>query len=275
MASKGVLDRQRIADAIIASARIHAHQVGPKLAEVLGVVTPEELTAPDFTELQLQLAQYLEMRRDALVTADEAHLQELDDDQDPRLRRDRAAEVLYERVVAIREAVNAAFGSLRGPKLLGIEGSTSQDPLTLHRQAQRALERLERAPTELPPARIDGITLDLVALANQLQPDLDALGAALQQVGHERRETETTLGERIEAQVQLDRAVGAIGRILIGWDELAGFPHFAEKIRLSLPARRTRSPVPEPSPVPEDSPPSEELPEAEIPPGPPEDGGTV
>lgn len=111
MASKGVLDRQRIGRAIIHAARTHAHEVGQQLQENLQSLLAEQETSSDFITPQLELARYLEMRLEALVAADETHLEELDDDQEPRLLRDEAAAELYSTLVRIRAAVNAGFGT--------------------------------------------------------------------------------------------------------------------------------------------------------------------
>lgn len=241
MASKGVVDRQRVGDAVIAAARTHAQQVGIALQEKLGEFTVEGEPAPNFVALQLMLARYLEDRLTRLVAADEIHLVELDDDQPPRLRRDEAAAELYTALVRIREVINAAFGSDLGTKLLGIDGATSNDPLILHRQSSRALARLRQPPMELPAVQLGGFNLDLQGLADELQPTNDELAAALREVRNEQRETESTLKVKNEALQEFDAAVGGVGRVLIGCDEIAGFPSFAAKIRLTLPARRART----------------------------------
>lgn len=168
--SKGVLDRQRIGRAIIHAARTHAQQVGQRLQENLQGLVAEGETVSDFITPQLELARYLEMRLEALVAADETHLEELDDDQEPRSLRDEAAAALYSTLVRIRAAVKAAFGTVRGTKFLGVDGETSRDPLKLHRQASRALVRLRRPSEELPPLEMGGIALDLEGLADELQP---------------------------------------------------------------------------------------------------------
>lgn len=257
MPSKGVLDRQRIGKAIVAAARTHAQEVGQRLNEDLTAIVAEGETLADFTTLQIHLGRYLQMRLDALVAADELHLQELDDDQDPRLRRDEAAETLYRKVIEIREAVSAAFGDDQASALVGIEGETSRDPLTLHRQARRVLERLRNPELPLPPQRLNGLQIDSASLAAELQPATDDLAQALADVDRELRETETSLGLKTEAMEALDRAVRGVGRILKGCDELAEFPNFAEKIRLSRTNRGGRSGTPEDE---EEPPEGEELP---------------
>lgn len=268
MPSKGVLDRQRIAKTLVAAARIHAHEVGVRLPEVLASFVEEGETLPDFTTFQLQLARYLESRIDAIVEADELHLEELNDDQEPRRRRDRAAEVLYDTLVAVRESLNGPFGAERASEFLGIDGRTSPDPLILFRQADRAWKRLTAESPVLPPTRVDGIQTDLGALAAQLRPPLDELGQALRLVDEEFRASESTIREKDLALDAFDLAVRSVGFLIKGLDGLAGFPEFSAKIRLSLPNRRRRgtgsgeeSPLPEggeeTSSEPEDGPPAD------------------
>jgi hypothetical protein len=269
MPSKGIIDRQRIAKTIVAAARMHAHEVGGRLPEVVASFVEEGETLPDFTTFQLQLARYLESRIDTIVQADELHLDELDDDQEPRRRRDRAAEVLYDTLVAVRESLNGPFGAERASEFLGIDGRTSSDPLILFRQADRAWKRLSAESPVLPPTRVDGIQADLGALAAQLRTPLDELGQALQRVDEESRAIESTLREKDLALDAFDLAVRSVGFLIKGLDGLAGFPEFSAKIRLTLPGRRRRgtgtgeeSPLPEgggeeTSPEPEDGPPTD------------------
>lgn len=258
MPTKAVLDRQRLGESIVSSARTHAQAVGARLNQDLSVVLTEGESLPDFVDLQLQLARYLEMRTNALVAADEAHLQELDDDQDPRLRRDEATEALYRKLIEIRESLAGVLGAERAAAFVGIEGETTRDPLRLFRVASRILERLLSPEPELPPPRVSGIGLDPEQIAGDLQPATDDLRRAIVDVTRELRETETTLNQKTEALEAFDRAIRGVGRILKGCNELAAFPSFAEKIRLT---RSTRSPStteeedgPVPTPEPDEVP---------------------
>ena len=241
MPSKGVIDRQRVAQDVLQAARTHSQQVGEALAAQLGGFVAEGEPTPDFVAFQLLLARYLEDRLTRLVAADEIHLVELDDDQAPRLRRDEAVAQLHVSLVRIRDVIKAAYGTVLGTNLLGIDGATSNDPLTLHRQASRALDRLREPKMELPAVQLGGVDVDLQGLADELQPATAELTAALREVRHEQRQREATLKLKNEAMGEVDAAIGGVGRVLIGCDEIAGFPSFAARIRLTLPARRART----------------------------------
>lgn len=276
MASQGVLDRQRIANKIVAAVRTHAQAVGTRMQEVFAPAVAEGEPAPDFVVFQEQLARYLELRIAQMVEAEEVHFSELADDLAPRRRRDEAAQACRDSLIALRSTLSGAFGADFGDALLGVEGRTPDDPLALHRLGCRALERLNEESLEIPPRRLDGFPVDLGALASQLEPVLKELGEALREVNEEDRRREATIRERDLALDAFDTAVGSVGRIAIAFDNLAGFPDFAGRIRFTLPVRRRRgTSSPDEAPPPDggsESPPPDpdtEPPPGEPPPGPP------
>lgn len=256
MPSKAVIDRQRIGESILAAARTHADHVAQRLHEVLSPFIPEGQSLPDLAVLQLVVANLLEDRLEKLVAADEAHFEELADDLDPRVRRDETAQILYDKLIQIRSTLNGAFGAERGDNLLGFNGPTPRDPRILHRQATRALNRLREPDPEFPSGSLHGFRFDRNALADELQPAVDDLSAALRDVTRELRETETTKAEKDEAIEAFDAAVGGTARMLTGFDQLVGLDSFAKKIRLTLPDRGGQQED-------EPQPPGEELPREE------------
>lgn len=267
MATKGITDRQRVAKGISATARTHAQEVADRLQEVLTPALEEGESLPDLVGFQQILARYLEMRSDAIVAAEEEHLKEQHDDLEPRRRRDEAAASLVRTLVVIRQVLAGAFGSDTIPELVGLEGSTASEPVLLLRQANRVLQRLQQPLVDLPATRLDGIQVDFTALSAHLQPALDDLTRAVQALDRELRETETSLRNKDLNLDTFDTAVSGIGRVLVGFDLLAGFRDYADKIRLTLPGRRrsnTRGdaelPPPQetPEPQPEPQPPPEE-----------------
>lgn len=265
MPTKGLIDRERIGRDILHASRTHAREVGERLNESLRFTAEEGETFPDFIDLQHQLARLLESRLDALVVADRSHLEELDDDQEPRLRRRQAADALYTKLVEMRELLRGVFGFERANALVGITGETPLDPVTLHRQGASALERLRAPDPELPPQRLSGLQLDRDALADELQPLVDELGRILEDVKREVREREITKRSRDRALEDFDTTAGAVARIQIGLDELAGFSEYADRIRLTRPSRSGTRP--------EDDEERSEEPEPDERPAPPEELG--
>lgn len=264
MPTKGLIDRERIGRSILHASRTHAREVGERLNESLRFTAEEGETFPDFIDLQHQLARLLETRLDALVVADHSHLEELDDDQEPRLLRRQAADALYTKLVEVRELLRGVFGFERANALVGITGETPLDPVTLHRQGASALERLRAPDPELPPQRLSGLQLDRDALADELQPLVDELGRILEDVKREVREREITKRRRDEALASFDSTARAVARIQMGLDEIGGFSDYAERIRLSRRSRGGRRPEDDEEPqeeprLPDGSAPSEDL----------------
>jgi len=252
MASKGVLDRHRIAKTIVAAARMHAQQVGERLQEVFASTVEEGETLPDFVTFQRQLARYLEAQITEIGDKEKLHFNELDGDLEPRRRRDQAARALHDTIVAIRDTLTGAYGAEAGDRLIGITGKTAVDPVALFHQADLALERLTAEALALPPQRLDGVQVDLGVLAAQLQPAFDEMTRAVREVDEEVRASEATIREKDLAFDAFDTAVGSIGRIVVAFDDLAGFPEFGGRIRLSLPFRRRRgTPAPDEAPLPD------------------------
>lgn len=241
MPTKGLINRERIGNRIIQATRTHALEVGERLNESLRFTVEEGETFADFIDLQAQLARLLESRLDELVAAEALHLGEVDDDGEPRVLRRQASDALYRKLVELREFLRGVYGIERANALVGISGETPADPVTLHRQAVSALERLREPGPELPPQRFGSVQYDRNQLADELQPFVDELGAILRDIDREVRERETSKRLRDEALASFDSAARAVARIQTGLDELAGFPGYADRIRLTLPNRRRRA----------------------------------
>ena len=261
MATQGLIDRQRVGRDILHATLTHAREVGERLNQSLQFTVEEGETLPDFITFQHQLARLLESRLNGLEEADNAHLQELDDDTQPRARRDQAVDALYAKLIEARELVKGLFGTNLANALMGIDGPTPQDPLRLHTEAREVLERLREPDPELPPRRLSSVLFDRNAVADELQPFVEALGEALTDLRRESRERESTKNLRDAAIRNFDTVSRAVGRIQIGLDELAGFPDFADKIRLTLPGRGRR--VRDEEELPEEPTPPAESPVAE------------
>lgn len=269
MPTKGLIDRKRIGQDILQSIRIHSKQVGDRLNASLAFLAEEGETFPDFIDFQHQLARLLELRLEGLETAYHVHLVELDDDGEPSFLRRQAADALYTRMVEVRELLRGVYGIDRANKLVGFSGETPIDPITLHTMAENAIKRLREPGPELPPQRLDSLQLDRNGLADELQPLVDELDRHIEDVKEEVRKRETSKLARDLAVESFDLTTRSVARIQIALDELAGFPTFAERIRLTLPSRGRRIPVTddeppqpepdseEPTPVPESSDPDD------------------
>jgi len=239
MASKSVLDRQRVGQAIVAAARTHAQEVGERLSNQLSAVLEDGETLPDLTLIQQLLARLLESRLDELNQADHDHLAEVDDDRDPRRRRTEASIEVRQQIAEIREAVRAVFAGDLVVRGLCLDGEVPMEPTTLHAAANEILGRLRVPPDEnLSERLVAGCTFDMTRAADALQPKVEALGAALSDVRRERMELQSTGLRRQRSLQGFDRVGRGVARTLQGWLELAGFPEQAARVRLTPMKRR-------------------------------------
>lgn len=236
MPSKLVVRRQRLDNALRASLTRHREALLEGLRERFAPLVGDGEVLQSFERLYEFFFDLLEIRESAMVAADEAHSAELRDDEAPRQRRDEAAAVLYDILVAVRRAANGHFGSDLASRLLDLEGSTSQDPLTLYRQASRVVERLRNPELELPASQL-GEEPDRESWAAQLEPPLAALKAAIDAVEQEARDLDLTLADKQTALEEHDIDAGAIARTVEGFLRLAARRDLSEEVR---PARLRR-----------------------------------
>jgi hypothetical protein len=241
MPTQGVMDRQRVGEALIAAARTHAQKVGERLQTKLAAFFDDGEPPPDLTRLQLQLARMVEAQLAALVEADGARIAELADDPPARERRDDAAAAVREQIVTIRQVVSAVLGADRAPGLLSLEGPTAENPLVLMRQGRRLLETLRRHGNGLPGPRLRGLQLDLAPATEVLRARLDELSVALRDVAVERRQAKESKRRRDKAVEAFDLLVRRVAGLLVGCYQLADLPELARRIRVSPPKRRVAS----------------------------------
>jgi len=243
MPSKGVVDRQRVANRLIAAARTHAHEVGVRvpshLAEPPGDGgNPLQPLPSEVTRFQIALARLLDRRLDALVEADEANLAAQRRATPARERRDEVADVLLGKIADLRAAVRVAYGPDGLRELLRLDGPVPREPLALQRWTDLLIAVLGELPAELPPPRWDGLELDLSGTAEDLRVLADALGRALDDVADRCGAIESTQREKDRAIVAFDDTVRGVAPALRGLYRLAGCPEFADRIRSTLPNTR-------------------------------------
>ena len=240
MPSKGVTDRQRVAKALVATARTHAQRVGERLQTQFAEVIGDGASLLDVTELQLRLAGGVENRRASLVAVDEARRGELADPP-ARRRRDEAVAAVREQIVNLRRVVRGLLGPEREPELLGLRGRTADSPLRLSQQAETLLETLREHRGEVPAPRVSGVRLDFGSAAEILQTQLHELSAALRDVEMERRQADASKERRHDAIEAFDRVVRRVAGLLKALYLEAGLPDLCRQIRLTHPQRRVAS----------------------------------
>lgn len=229
MPSKAVTDREKSADSVIA-VEAHAASVAAALEPVFKRHLKKGETVPDIALLIRVLCAELESAKTAMVTADEAHQRELDDDPEVRKNRDDRAAELYSDLVQLREMIIGAYGPLAASRLFS--GSTPQDPVVLARFAGEVADRLER--TTFPAPRIKGAKLDPADLADSLRTKRAALDKTFKAVQREVREAQATLTTRDKAMSAYDTCFSSVAATLNGLLRQSGHHDLAAKVRPSI-----------------------------------------
>lgn len=194
-----------------------------------------EVAPPDVEQLQRFAAVALAKAREAMMSASNAHRQDFHAVGTRREERDRVAAEAYERVIALRRALEGVVGERASVALLGVEGTTPREPARLLEHLVEAVERLSDPPPDLPPARVAGLGPDYPQLAAGLAEARDALAAAIEAVEEEDRRRQAALVARDEARERFRRFYVGWTRVLDGLYVVAGQRELASRLRPAEP----------------------------------------
>ncbi len=204
---------------------------------------------PDFC-LALELAV-----RDAQAALD--HLVNLDDQADDadveliHLRDDRhrlVSEELHPRAVAVRGAIDLAFGKEQGRWIHGMVGRTRRKPARLKRQVRIAMIRLGNAKRELPAPKNPYAVVDRQGWSRQLKPLHQELVKLEKEIGLRAKGLEGLIVMRKRAMGEFDAAYSDALRFVVAAFNMARFdprsiknlkPYYLRR-RLSKKARQKR-----------------------------------
>ncbi len=228
MPSKAVTDREKSADSVIA-VEAHADTIAQALDPILKRHLKKGDPPPNVAVLVRALCAELEAAKTAMVTADEAHQAELDDDPPARKARDDRAADLYTHLVQLREMIVGAYGAQLAAELF--TGSTPQDPVVLARFAGEVAARLDKA--KLPAPRIKGAKLEPAVLADSLRDKRAALDKTFKSVQREVREAQATLTARDKTVAAYDTTFSSVAATLSGLLRHSGNPDLAARVRPS------------------------------------------
>lgn len=203
---------------------------------IRAVSETEAPPAPDWVVLQNYIAYQLRVARQRLLAASYEREREVHDDPEARSLRDEAVRAGYEQLVRTRQALRATIGDDATLKILGVEGSTPQQPDTLLESLQEAVFHLRTAETGdiellLPwmPPDWDGLIADLDASAVRLA---DAIRAV--ELGN--RDASGALVERERIHSEIRGIVTGLTQMLEGIYRLAGRADLADRIRPTTPS---------------------------------------
>ncbi len=208
---------------------------GPRLAEIfhgpLGRLLPDGLQA-FLEQLVTQLREVLTAARDLLITSDRNLRDQKALTTRYRRKRDEAFKQLSPVVAGIRDTFKGACGPEVAEEL-GFAIRHPEQPAELHEQAEHLTTRLGESELKLPAVRYNGVTLDPSVLVGEMEPLVEELGQALEDVTREERQTDAMKIAKDEALQAYDRAFSWVAGSSASLFRLANLPEVAKRVRPS------------------------------------------
>ncbi len=242
---------------VVQSGKVHYRKVAGELVTRVEPVLQEGQPLPDFEAFQLGLVSLVESEIEKVVILDEAHVAELDENQEQLRERRQAFPDLFDHLSGIQNACEGVYGEAARLKLFGHVRLLPQDPVELHRVGKRVHARLADPAYEISsqPRLPAWQPSDRIQLAGGLKVSVDRLGRALEELGAERKSSDDSLLEKQRAIEASDRTIRFGATCLSSLYSLAGFDELAAKVRPKRRAPRRRQGEPaETDPKPEAAP---------------------
>lgn len=225
--SKAVSDRMAITRTLTSALEVHGAEVATALDAAL---FPEGAPANcDVRVLLLALQGYAQRALDEVVAKDQAHAVELADDGEPRQAREASRGALRECMIGIRSTLEGVYGG----RILGAYGLTGETPIdadALVHSASTTEDLLRNRPLTEQPLRL-GVTVDAIALANELHGRIGALRTALGDVRREEREAQVTREARNASLLKWNWTYQGLADVTTGLFEVAGHAALADRVR--------------------------------------------
>ena len=240
-----VTRRQRSSNLVQEGIKVQGPRAAEKVMDRLKVHLREGETLPDVWTVMVLMLRWLVAATTEMIDADAAHEQELANDNRHRSLRDETTAKLIATLIAFREGCKAFYGPTRLEEI-GFTEQTPRDPLTIFKVAKKLMELLRDPATELPPPRFEALTLEAPAMADVLQPLVEALEAALTDVNREIRKAQSTQAVKNEKVDKYDADFFWIARWLQATFALAGMTHEADRLKPSVRRNGRTSTEPEP-----------------------------
>jgi hypothetical protein len=232
--SRAVSDRVAITRTLTSAIEVHGAEVATALEEAL---FPDGAPATcDVRVFISALRAHAQRASDKVSAKDQAHAIELADDAEPRQAREVAKTALRESIIGIRGTLEGVYGASI-LKAYGLTGETPTENDELLHMASTVEDLLRQRPLTEKALRV-GITVDLKALADDVQGRISDLRAALGDVRREEREAQLTREARNAALIAWNTSYHGVAGVVTGLFELAGKSALAERVR---PTARRRS----------------------------------
>jgi hypothetical protein len=224
-------DRLKSSRIVEHSVSTHGEQIAAKLAERAQGL-PGDFSALDFLAVLLFLQALQTSARQQLAAADEAHRNEIANDDGVREERDAAGADLGAIIQAQRDGFRAAFGPTKA-KELGFDVRLGRNDGARLAQGKRLLAKLD-PEKPLPVSRIPGVSVDL-GVRPAIEAAVTRLETALENVADEKTKADATQVAKDFAMKEFDATFLRVGRTLEALYTLAGALDLAARVR---PSRR-------------------------------------
>lgn len=233
--SKVVSDKLKYSRSVEAA----TEQYGERLANKVSRLLWKDET-PSFSLVAIVKALLLLVRLAAkrLREADEAHGDELGDDEPFRVARNEARDELFELLGRAQSSIIGAFGEAYASNVALI-GAFQQRPDMLKRRALRVVRQIRNRPTPTPI--LEEATVNVAALADRIEAVANKLDARLKDVTREEAEAGATLVARNQADEHWERVIRLVANFMVGLAEVAG--EFAIAARIRPTTRRLRGQI--------------------------------
>lgn len=209
---------------------------GPRIAVILAAEFAPfgvDGAVTDFWLLQQNLLLMLDDALEKLIAADQAYVDELADDAEPRARRDQAGEKLHAALFSMRGICDLTYVP-DNIETLGFPKMMTRDNSLMLSQGKRAYSKLNNPEMPMPKAQFEGVEIPPAVLANALKPIIDAVEQALNDVDREHKEAEIVRLHRNRAIEHFDHIFLWVARTLESLYSLAGEIEAAQRVRPSV-----------------------------------------
>lgn len=233
--SKVVSDKLKYSDSVEAATNEYGESLAKKVTRLLW---KDETPPFSLVVIVNALLLLLQLAATRLREADEAHGDELGDDEPIRIARDQARDKLLALLGSAQSSIIGAFGEAYASNVALI-GAFQRRPDMLKRRARRVVRQMRKNPSPTP--LLEEATVDVGRLADRIDAATDELEARLNDVTREETEAGATLIAREQADDHWERVIRLVANFMVGLAEVAG--EFAIAARLRPTVRRLRGEI--------------------------------
>ncbi len=180
-------------------------------------------TLPDQALMLDLVARSIEAALESLVGLDRRYADRVRQCRARRRECDQVArQEVYPQVVKLRRSIDANFGKEAGLAIHGLEGKTRRKASRQRFQIERMVLLLKDRSRELPPPKVEGLTVDRDAWLRQIEPPFRKLEKLYGELLCRERQRDVARDQRNAAMTAFDAEYGEVLRFIEGAFGLGG-----------------------------------------------------